>query len=236
VTATTTAPGSNSARVLAGSKRGLAEWVRTVFAVLTVVSTIFGAGAAWVAARSLVTADEADRAGFRQHVQQVEIATQVAGERQNSVLAYLQWRAAVAYRDALRDAARLAQSADAARLKLDAAAEDAVARNALRGIALAARADGAARLDLGTADRTRQFELEQARYAGLNPGREFRRADGSRKRAEKLAFFAAVLLVSAVAFTAAQALRTHASLVLFGGGVLFLVGGTAGAFLVWVSG
>lgn len=186
---------------------GASETVRLVLAGMVAVSAMLGALTAWQAGKTSIHADEADRAGFRQKVAEVDLRARVRRERDESIYSYLEWKSRHAYATALERGAQGDSGADAARLQVEVRAERAVAANAWSAIAESARPGKPGQIDLDRADREAAIRVQKEENIEAAPEAEFAKADALRHKRERLVLCAAFMLVAAVAFTIGQVRR-----------------------------
>jgi hypothetical protein len=186
---------------------GASEKVRLILAVLVAGSAMLGALTAWQAGKTSISADEADRAGFREKIAEVNLGALVQRNRDESIYSYLEWRSRRAYATALKRGTQSRNPADVARLQVEVKAEQAAAAEAWSGIAPAAREGAPGHIDLDQADLEASIRLRREAGAEAVPAREFKRADRLRHKREELVLCAAFMLVAAVAFTLGQVRR-----------------------------
>jgi hypothetical protein len=217
-----------------GTLRAIAVIHRPVIvAGLIALTLIFSAGAVWLASKASIHADESDREGFKQKVEDVTVRNSIRRMRDESIAAYLRWLSHGVYAVALRAQAGPAPDPDAAKLRLEARAEQKIANAAWISIPREARSGGGGRLTLDNADRIAYLRIERER--DLDSGPEFRDADRARTKAERLKLLSALLIVAAISFAVSQILRTRASSLSFQLGFAVLVTATALSIVVQVA-
>jgi hypothetical protein len=191
----------------ATARLGASDKMRLRLAAMVAISATLGALTAWQAGKTSIHADEADRAGFRQKIAEVDLRARVLREHDASIYSYLEWKSRRAYATALGGGTQTEDTADAARLQVETQAELAVAANAWNEIPSSARSGTPGRIDLDRADREAAARIQKDENIEATPGEEFARADRLRNKRERLVLCAAFMLVAAVAFTLGQVRR-----------------------------
>lgn len=171
--------------------------VRVAVAFLIALASIIGAGGGWKAAQASIHADEWDRAGFHDQIEAVRLQAAVLQERQANVATYVRW---LAYHNLGRNAA-----ADLAWHQL----KDSNAAGAKQG---EVNFDRAYAIDLHTEAQSEGISLE--------PRIDFANANRERRKAERLVFLSALMIVAAIAFALAQVMRRYRIWIALGGVVL----------------
>jgi len=190
---------------------GASERLRILIAVLIALTSILGAGAVWLAVKASIRADELDRAGFRQTAADVQVRSEIFQTTIASSLAdYTHWLSNTAHAQALGDSAKELPGRASQQLRLEAKADRSVARSAWLSIDGPARGAKEGSLTLDRAQRTAYLTERADKKLDLDPGPEFRQANRTRTKAERLAGLAALLLVAALLFTLAQVVRRRA--------------------------
>jgi hypothetical protein len=201
-----------------------------VAASLIALTSLLGAIAAWRAEVASMKGDDAERKGFADNVENEQQKARIRSSLQDDLVTYQRARSVQALAKGLREQARTASSADAARLAVEAAANEKLAKDVL------SRLDTDALRPDGTLDLSRKYELEYAlasSHSDLDPKPEFAGSDILAKKSERLVGLTALLIAAAFFFTLAQISRRGLKLLYLGGGLTVLL--TASVLLLLVE-
>ncbi len=195
--------------------------MRILTASLIAFTSVLGAVGAWRASVASGAAADADRKGFADNVAGTQQRAAILIRSDGILLDYVRMHAYQDRAAALRTQAQTASPDDAARLGVEADADQKLAE------LLRSTIDPDAIRPDGTLDLRRKFQIEFALAASqqdLDPAPDFALSDRMRTKAEHLIGLTALFIAAALFLTLAQVSRTQARRLYFIGGLAVLVG------------
>jgi hypothetical protein len=206
---------------------------KIVLSVLTALTSLLGAIAAWQAEVGSTKRDSANGAGFSKSVANEQAQSTIRANVESELISYVRAKSYQAEATALRRQAKLAVAPDAGHLRVQATLETDLAARILAGLDPDAFGPG------HVFDPGKEYEIDYAlakTNSDFDSAKEFTSAEHQATKADRLVGLTVLLIAAAFFFTLAQVSSRRSTAKLYlAGGLLVLASSTTMLLLVLVA-